>query len=46
MPKKQSRNYTIKYNFSMGKEDLKKIMEDHFLKYFRNSQIKHDTLYK
>ena len=22
MPRKKSKNYTIKYNFSMGKEDL------------------------
>jgi len=44
MPKKQSRNYTIKYNFSMGKEDIKKIMEDNFLKYFQNSQRNSCTL--
>lgn len=38
MPKKQSRNYTIKYNFSIGKEDMKKIMEDNFLKYFNHKE--------
>lgn len=46
MPKKQSRNYTIKYNFSMGKENIKKIMEDNFLKYFHSSKVNNCTLYK
>ncbi|MDE6952849.1 MAG: hypothetical protein K2P09_03460 [Erysipelotrichales bacterium] len=46
MSKKQSRNYTIKYNLSMGKEDMKKIMEDNFLKYFDNCKMNDRTLYK
>ena len=46
MPKKQSRNYTVKYNFSIGKDDIKKIMEDNFLKYFQNIKGSHCTLYK
>lgn len=46
MPKKKTRNYTIKYNFSMGKDDIKKIMEDNFLKYFHNSKANNRTLYK
>lgn len=38
MPRKQSKNYTIKYNFSMGKEDLKEIMEESFLIYFKHKE--------
>lgn len=41
MPKKRVRNYTIKYNFSMGKDDMKKIMEDSFIKYFNHKQQNH-----
>ena len=36
--KKNSKNYTIKYNFSMGKEDLKEIMEESFLIYFKRKE--------
>lgn len=35
MAKKQSKNYTIKYNFTQGHADFKKIMEANFLKYFQ-----------
>ena|GEM_PF-5898313 len=35
MPRKQSRNYIIKYNFTQGKGDYKKIMEANFLKYYQ-----------
>ena len=35
---KKSKNYTIKYNFSMGKEDLKEIMEESFLIYFKRKE--------
>lgn len=35
MAKKQSKNYTIKYNFTQGHGDFKKIMEANFLKYFQ-----------
>ena len=38
MPRKKSKNYTIKYNFSMGKEDLKEIMEESFLIYFKRKE--------
>ena len=41
MPKKRVRNYTIKYNFSIGKDDMKKIMEDSFIKYFNHKQQNH-----
>lgn len=36
--KKKTKNYTIKYNFSMGKEDLKEIMEESFLIYFKRKE--------
>ena len=38
MPRKKTKNNTSKYNFSMGKEDLKEIMEESFLIYFKRKE--------
>jgi hypothetical protein len=41
MGRKQTKNYKIKYNYTYAKEDMVKIMEENFIKYYKNIKNKH-----